>query len=109
MPALSLALWVLLAGAPPPGPPKPTRLKIDVKPEVAVVYLDGVKKGTGAKSILVTVTPGRHKLKVTNKGDSVEDYVVVKKGETTNWQWVFEDDHPPPKPAAEDTPAPESP
>jgi hypothetical protein len=88
--ALLLALSV--AGAPTPA--KPTRLRIDVKPETAVVFIDGVKKGTGKKTILLSMTPGRHRIKVTNDKDAVDDYVVVKKGETANWQYAFEDDRP---------------
>lgn len=99
MSALALLVAVSLSGA----PNKPTKLSIDVKPETAVVFVDGARKGTGKRTILITVTPGRHKLKVTNGKDADEEYVVVKKGETTSWKYEFEDDKPPShKPPADD-------
>jgi hypothetical protein len=117
--AVALLFALSVAGAPTPA--KPTRLQIDVKPETAVVFVDGARKGTGAHPILITVTPGRHKIKVTNAKDSDEEYVIVKKGETTSWKYEFEDDRATHKPVPssgdegnadgdkpKDTPAPPS-
>ncbi|MHB8878202.1 MAG: hypothetical protein ACYC8T_31285 [Myxococcaceae bacterium] len=97
MVAFALVALVALSGA-----PKKTQLKLEVNPDAAVVYVDGKKKGTGAKDITLTLTPGKHLLKVTHKGDEHQEQVVVKKGEVRTWQWAFEDDRmdrkkPPPE------------
>jgi hypothetical protein len=98
MHALALALAMTLAGA----PAKPTRLKLDVKPETCVIYVDGKKRGTAAKPLLVDVTPGKHAIKVENGKDSVEDVAVVKKGDTLTWTYEFTDDRPGKSPAGSD-------
>jgi hypothetical protein len=87
MVAFALATLVALSGA-----PKKTQLVLEVKPAEAIVYVDGKKKGTAAKAITLTVTPGKHVIKVTHKGDEHQEEVVVKKGEVRTWQWAFEDD-----------------
>jgi len=87
MVALALAAMVALSGA-----PKKTQLVLEVKPAEAVIYVDGKKKGTAAKTIKLTVTPGKHVIKLTHKGDEHQETVVVKKGEIRTWQWAFEDD-----------------
>ena len=83
MVVIGLALVVALGGA-----PKKTQLKIEIKPETAVLFVDGKRKGTGAKLHVFTVTPGRHLLKVVNKKDEHQEMVIVKKGEVTSWQWA---------------------
>jgi hypothetical protein len=90
MMVVALALTVALSGA-PKGPQK-TQLKIDVKPSTAQVYVDGKKRGSGKKQMTLSVTPGRHAIKVVNKGDEHTEMVAVKKGESKAWQWAFEDD-----------------
>jgi hypothetical protein len=65
-----------------------------VKPSNAVVFLDGKRVGDGTKVRTVTVTPGRHAIKVVHKKDEHQESVSVKKGETKHWQWAFEDDRP---------------
>ncbi len=87
MVAFAVAVLVSLSGA-----PKKTQLIVEVKPASAIVYVDGKKRGTGAKTVTLTVTPGKHTLKVQNKGDEHQEVVVVKKGESRTWQWAFEDD-----------------
>jgi hypothetical protein len=97
-------ILAVVAGAPPPGN-GPTRIRFEVKPPAAVIYLDGKRRGTaGDKPFLVTVTPGKHQIKVTYKKDSSEEPVSVKKGETMNWKYEFEDDQPK-KPPPADAPA----
>ncbi len=90
--ALSLAVALALAGAPKATPPKKTQLKIEVKPAAAVVYVDGKRKGTGAKPMAFTVEPGRHTIRIVHNKDEHQEVIVVKKGETTSWSWAFEDD-----------------
>jgi hypothetical protein len=90
--ALSLALAVALSGAPKANAPKKTQLKIEVQPVSAVVYVDGKKKGTGGKPILMPVDPGRHTIRIVHNRDEHQEVISVKKGETTNWHWAFEDD-----------------
>lgn len=84
-------------------PKAPGQLTIEVKPANCVVMVDGKKKGTGAKPIVIKgIAPGRHTVRVTHKGDAHEEEVVVKSGEKKTWKWTFEDDGaPPPKKDAE--------
>jgi hypothetical protein len=99
--------WPLIVAMVTAGPPPsngPTRIRFEVKPPAAVIYLDGKRRGTaGEKPFLVTVTPGRHQVKVTYKKDSSEEPVVAKKGETLNWKYEFETDQPKKPPPAEGT------
>jgi hypothetical protein len=88
--AFAMALAVALGAA--PAKSTKTQLKIEVKPTSAVVYVDGQRKGTGARPIVVNVTPGRHAIKVVHNRDSTTDVVSVKKGQILNWGWTFEDD-----------------
>ena len=94
--ALSLALSFALSGAPK------TQLKIDVKPAAAVVYVDGKRKGTGAKPITLPVEPGRHTIRIVFNRDEHQETILVKRGETTKWSWAFEDDRKVTKPPAEE-------
>ncbi len=73
-------------------PKAPGQLTIEVKPANCVVMVDGKKKGTGAKPIVVKLPAGRHVVRVTHKGDAHEEDVVVKPGEKKTWKWTFEDD-----------------
>jgi hypothetical protein len=93
---MSLLLSLMLAAA-----PGPTTLTIEVSPEDTVIYVDGKKKGTGAKPVTVKVTPGNHIVKVSRKGEGHEEQVHVKAGEKKTWMWAFEGS-PPPK--AKETP-----
>jgi hypothetical protein len=98
---LALALAASLATTPAPAGTK-SFLKIEVKPETAVLFVDGVRRGTGAKPHTIRVEPGRHDLKVVNKGDEHQEQISVKKGETKQWSWAFEDDRPQKKAAEPD-------
>ncbi len=73
----------------------PTTLTIEVAPEDTVIFLDGKKKGTGAKPVTVKVKPGRHIIKVQRKGEGHEEEVEVKAGEKKTWKWAFEGSPPP--------------
>ena len=53
---LSIILAVALSAA--PKAPGKTQLKIEVKPPSSVVYVDGQRKGTGSKTLVMSVTPG---------------------------------------------------
>lgn len=104
---MSLLLSLVLAAG-------PTQLIIEVQPEDTVVYVDGKKKGTGAKPVTLTVKPGRHIVKVQRKGEGHEEEVDVKAGEKKTWKWAFEGSPPPKakeekkeKDAAKDKPAEE--
>jgi hypothetical protein len=90
--ALSLALAVALSAAPNASAPKKTQLKIEVKPANAVIYVDGKRRGTGAKPIVLPVEPGKHTIRIVHNRDEHQEVIVVKKGETTKWSWAFEDD-----------------
>lgn len=99
---LALALAATLTASPAPAPAAGNKsfLKIEVKPETAVLYVDGVRRGRGNKPHVIRVEPGRHELKVTNKGDEHQEQISVKKGETKQWSWAFEDDRPQKSPPA---------
>jgi len=90
---ISLALAMALSGNPPLAAKK-TQLKIEVKPAAAVFFVDGKRKGSGARTEVLAVAPGRHSIKVVHNKDMHEEVVSVKKGETTSWSWAFEDDRP---------------
>lgn len=96
MVTLALALAASLATSSGPSASAGTKsfLKIEVKPETAVLYVDGVRRGTGVKPHTIRVEPGRHALRVVNKGDEHQEQISVKKGETKQWAWAFEDDRP---------------
>jgi hypothetical protein len=99
MTALSLALAFALFGAPKTA--QKTQLKLDVKPAAAIVYVDGKRKGTGAKSVTLPIEPGRHTIRIVHNRDEHQEVVVVKKGGITKWSWAFEDDRKVTKPPAE--------
>jgi hypothetical protein len=101
---LSLALAVALAGAPKASGPKKTLLKIEVRPASAIVYVDGKRKGTGAKAMSLSVEPGRHTIRIVQGRDEHQEVVAVKKGETTSWSWTFEDDTKGGQPAVPEPP-----
>jgi hypothetical protein len=88
MSVLTLALAVALSAA----PNAKTQLKIEVKPSVAVIYLDGKKLGSGDKVHMVNVKPGTHALRVVYRGDEHSEEVLVKKDQVLTWKWSFEDE-----------------
>jgi len=89
-----LALAVSLALSSAPKLSQKTQLKIEVKPSNTVVYVDGKKRGTGAKPVTLTTTPGRHMIKLVFGRDEHQEVISVKKGESKTWTWAFEDDRP---------------
>lgn len=80
---LTLALTAVLAAG------GPATLTLEVKPEASIVKVDGKKVGTGAKTITLKVSPGKHIIRCELKGDATTDEVVVKAGEKKTWKWEF--------------------
>mgnify|MGYP002349129669 CR=1 FL=1 len=80
---LSATLLLLLAAA-------PAELTIDARPEGVQVQLDGQKK-SNKSPVTVKLKPGRHLVKLTFKGDSHQEELVLKAGEKRTWQWTFEE------------------
>jgi hypothetical protein len=97
----SVVLAVSLAGS--PAPAKPTRLRIEIQPQDAVAYVDGVKRASGHKVSVIPISPGRHMVKTTYKKDSAQEPVMCKKGETTTYKYAFEDDRATHQPVPEST------
>ena len=91
MVAFALAVALSLGAAPAPAKSTKTQIKIEVKPAAAVVYVDGQRRGTGAKPIVVDVAPGVHKIRVVHKKDESTDVVRVKQGQILQWGISFED------------------
>jgi hypothetical protein len=89
MVAFALAVALSLGAA--PAKSTKTQIKIDVKPAAAIVYVDGQRRGTGAKPIVVDVAPGVHKIRVVHKKDESTDVVRVKQGQILQWGISFED------------------
>ena len=89
MVAFALAVALSLGAAPTKS--AKTQIKIEVKPAAAVVYVDGQRRGTGAKPIVVDVAPGVHKIRVVHKKDESTDVVRVKPGQILQWGISFED------------------
>ncbi len=83
---IPLAAALLLHAA----PSGPGTWNIEIKPATAELLVDGKKKGTGAKPMVLKLTAGKHVFRVTNKGDAHEEEVVVKAGEKKTWKWEFE-------------------
>jgi len=104
--SLSLALAVVLSTASNASTPKKTQLKIEVKPASAVVYVDGKRQGSGAKPIVLTVSPGKHTIRIVHNKDEHQEVIAVKQGETTKWAWAFEDDRKPTQPSQPDEESP---
>jgi len=98
---LAFAMAVALALGAAPAKSTKTQLKIEVKPSSAIVYVDGQRKGTGAKPILITVTPGTHNIRVVHNKDQTSEMVRVKSGQVLTWGWTFEDDRADKKAAKE--------
>jgi hypothetical protein len=98
---LAFAMAVAMALGAAPGKSTKTQLKIEVKPSSAVVYVDGQRRGTGAKPILINVTPGSHHIRVVHNRDQTTDVVRVKQGQVLTWGWAFEDDRADKKAAKE--------
>ena len=68
----------------------PGTLTVEIKPPTAELLVDGKKKGTGARPIVLKLSPGKHVLRVTNKGDAHEEEIVIKSAEKKTWKWEFE-------------------
>ena len=56
---------------------------------VALLFVDGKKKGTGAKPLVLKLPAGKHVLRVVYKGDAHEDQVTLKSGTNPPWNWEF--------------------
>ena len=84
LPALAVAL---LLHAAPSGP---GTLTVELKPRSAELLVDGKKRGTGAKTLVLKMVPGKHLLRVVHKGDAHEEEIVIKPGEKKTWKWEFE-------------------
>lgn len=79
---VTLALAYILAAG-------PAQLTLEVKPEAAVVKVDGKKVGTGAKPVTVKLAAGKHAIRCELKGDATNDEIVLKAGEKKTWKWEF--------------------
>jgi hypothetical protein len=81
MVTLTLALLLAASG--------PATLTLEVKPEAAVVKVDGKKVGTGAKPAVVKLAAGKHQIRCELKGDAHNDEVMLKAGEKKSWHFEF--------------------
>jgi len=80
---VTLTLSLLLAAG------GPAVLTLEVKPEAAVVKVDGKKVGTGAKPAVVKLPAGKHVIRCELKGDATTEDIVLKAGEKRTWKWEF--------------------
>ena len=80
---VTLALAAVLAAG------GPAVLTIEVKPEAAVVKVEGKKVGTGARPITLKRPAGKYAIRCEFKGDAHNDEVVLKAGEKKTWKWEF--------------------
>jgi len=87
---VTLALAAVLAAG------GPATLTLEVKPDAAIVKVDGKKVGTGAKPITVKLSPGKHAIRCELKGDATNDEIVLKAGEKKTWKWEFTGHEPTP-------------
>ena len=84
---IALASAFLLHAAPATGP---GTLNVELKPASSELLVDGKKRGTGAKPLVLKLPAGKHVLRVVNKGDAHEEEIVIKAGEKKTWKWEFE-------------------
>lgn len=80
---LALVSHLVLAAA-------PAELTIDVKPDGVEVKVDGKKKGTSGKLLVLKLKPGKHVVRLSHKGDAHEEEVALKAGEKKRYEWAFE-------------------
>jgi hypothetical protein len=102
---VALVAWVLAWSTPAEAAPKKdgrTLLKIQVDPP-SKIFVDGKPRGAG-KSKTIELSPGAHIIRVVHKKDEHEERVILKRGETTEWSWRFEDAAPPKAAPAADGP-----
>ena len=111
LPRLALAALIALAAptahaadaaakAKKPAGSGKTLLKVEVSPP-SQLFIDNKPHGTTGKAKTIELTPGRHIVRVVHKKDEHEEQVVLKKGETTEYGWKFEDDAPAKQPKEE--------
>lgn len=67
----------------------PATLTVGLKPAACVLFVDGKKKGTGEKPLVLKLTAGKHLLRVVYKGDAHEEEIVLKAGSSSPWNWEF--------------------
>ena len=81
----------------------PSQLTLDIKPADTILYVDGKKLGDASKPRTVKLKAGPHEIKLTRKGDTHNDEVVLKPGQHITWKFDFGDDGAPkqPTPTAE--------
>lgn len=91
---LFFALVVAAAPALAQTPAKKTQLQLDVKPAHVVIYVDDKRVGKAGKVRTVSVTPGRHRVKLVRDIVSHEERVSVKSGETKVWVFQLGADDP---------------
>ena len=80
---IALASCLLLHAA-------PGTLTVELKPATSELLIDGKKKGSGSKPIVLKLPAGKHVIRVTNKGDAHEEEIVIKPAEKKTWKWEFE-------------------
>lgn len=83
---IALASALLLHAA----PSGPGTLMVELKPATSELLVDGKKRGTGAKTLVLKLPAGKHVLRVLNKGDAHEEEIMIKAGEKKTWKWEFE-------------------
>ena len=80
----------------------PSQLTLEVKPAETIIFVDGKRVGDASKPRTLKLKAGPHEVKLTYKGDSHTDEVVVKAGEKLTWRFTFEDDRPPSQPTVDE-------
>lgn len=84
---LALVSFVLAAA--------PSQLTLEVKPAATIIFVDGKKIGDASKPRTLKLKAGSHEIKLTHKGDSHSDQIVIKPSEKVTWRFEFEDDRKP--------------
>jgi hypothetical protein len=74
------------------GTPSRSELAISVKPGSAVIFVDGVRRGSASKARRIRLSPGPHLVRVVYRKDEHQESVTVARGKKTSWSWDFEDD-----------------
>lgn len=87
--ALGLGLALPAAAADKPAGKKTATLKLQIKPADVQIFVDEKPVGSAAKDRVVSLSPGRHIVKLVRKHISHEEQISLKAGDSKTWAFQF--------------------
>ena len=79
----------LAAGGSPQTASRKATLQLEVKPAKVAIFVDDRPVGDASQVRKVSVTPGRHTIKLVREKMSQEETITLKAGETKIWVFDF--------------------